>query len=166
MGASAFLRRPRRELTPVSESETMSSSVDTEILMVQDEPDINSLESLADEFDRAYESLTSTCTTSDLDEWANEESDLLDEEYPFLAEIEEAATLELSDISVKGSSLTVKINGKPYSYDLSPSIKGGAKEFLRKLEKIMTFSHGKALAFLKKNAQPTSSDEKSEGVSS
>ena len=62
--------------------------------------------------------------------------------------LDETVGLSLKFISQIGNVITISINGKRYSYRVS----GNAKEFARKLQKMMGFSHGRALAWLKRNS--------------
>ncbi len=69
--------------------------------------------------------------------------------------------LAVSNRGISGDTLLVSINGNEYGYG---PMKGGPdlEELSRKFSKMMTFSVGKALAWLKKNAELIKGSKKNE----
>jgi hypothetical protein len=69
--------------------------------------------------------------------------------------------LAVSNRGISGDTLLVSINGNEYGYG---TMKGGPdlEELSRKFSKMMTFSVGKALAWLKKNAELVKGSAKNE----
>jgi succinate dehydrogenase flavin-adding protein (antitoxin of CptAB toxin-antitoxin module) len=76
-------------------------------------------------------------------------------------ELLETANLAVIPIGVKGEAFMVKVNGNQYGY--APTDKEmSVKEIADKFAKIMKFSAGRALAWLKKNSKLVSGSAKNE----
>ncbi len=79
----------------------------------------------------------------------------------FVNESRVTEALAVSNRGISGDTLLVSINGNEYGYG---TMKGGPdlEELSRKFSKMMTFSVGKALAWLKKNAELVKGSAKNE----
>lgn len=75
----------------------------------------------------------------------------LNEEYESNVELYENLTLTVDKLDDAKGVLYVKINDKKYGYSEKPGVELALKDIKDKLEKIMKYSHGKALVWLKKN---------------
>lgn len=80
------------------------------------------------------------------------------EDLDLFEEMNETAGLDVKKTAVNGKTVTVWINDKKYSYE--PTNGMSAKEAAAKFESIAKYSAGKALAWLKKNAETKDSYKK------
>lgn len=70
-------------------------------------------------------------------------------------EIFETAGLNIDIVGKKGNEFHIKINGKEYGYSAKEGGEFDLNTIVEKFGKIMKFSAGKALAWLKKNSDLT-----------